>query len=254
MSEEELDQPVGDGGRILRPSEGVRRPGPSGARRGGTTTAPVRFLARSVGRCSAPTDVEHRLGDPLGVVWPEAPLLHGRHLRLEEQVGLGERPRRRRPGPRGPARPGSRRRTRGAGTPSTAPDLSPDRVGGDDGLQGGGDLFRAGDATCGGLEQRHRTDPRGCVDGQLESDQSAVGVTDDVGGRPADVIHQPRADRRRPRRRSADGIGLRPTAGGGAGTTASRTPGNRSSEWPRTRTRRRWHARARPARRRRADS
>jgi len=35
--------------------------------------------------------VEHRLGDVLGVTRSEAPLLHGRHLRLEEQVGLAKR-------------------------------------------------------------------------------------------------------------------------------------------------------------------
>ncbi len=38
--------------------------------------------------CSA--NVEHRLGDPLGVVGPEAELLHGRHLCLEEQICLAE--------------------------------------------------------------------------------------------------------------------------------------------------------------------
>ena len=83
-------------------------------------------------------------------------------------------------------------------------------VGGDDRLECGDDLFGAGDAAGGGFEQGHRTDALGGIHRQLQGDERAVGVADDVGRGPADVIHQAGADRGV----LGDREGAEPAAGG----------------------------------------
>jgi hypothetical protein len=133
------------------------------------------------------------VGDAAGVDGSETPLLDGRQLRLEEQVRLADRV------VVGTWDHALQRRAvlvaaHVAQEPVDGTGHVTGSVGGDDRVQRGSDLRRAGHTSGGGFEQCQRANAVGQVDGQLQRNQRAVGMPDDMGRAPADVIHQSGAD------------------------------------------------------------